>query len=451
MDTIAAIATAPGRGGIGVVRVSGPDASRIAGSVVSRKHPLHPRHAHHVSFLGNDGGAIDQGLALWFPGPDSYTGEDVLELQGHGGVVVMDLLLQRVLELGARMARPGEFTERAFLNGKLDLAQAEAVADLIESSSAAAARAALHSLQGEFSIRVQSMAAEIMSLRTWVEAALDFVEEEIDFLSDGGVLDRVDKLCAGLARVVDEAGQGVCLNEGMTVVIAGRPNAGKSSLLNALAGMERAIVTDVPGTTRDVLRESILVDGMPVHVVDTAGLRETEDRVEREGVRRARAELERADRILLVVDAAREPGAEDWFAAIDAGLRSDPRLSVIRNKIDLVADSPGLTPGPGEVPVIAVSAHTGEGLDSLREHLKACMGYQGEGAGSFVARRRHLDALGRAAEHLALGRGHLEGAGAGDLLAEELRLAHDALGEITGKVSADELLGRIFSSFCIGK
>ncbi|BCD85595.1 tRNA modification GTPase MnmE [Pseudomonas solani] len=450
-ETIAAVATAQGRGGVGIVRVSGPQAARIAQAIAGRQ--LKPRHAHYGPFRDAAGDTLDEGLALYFPGPNSFTGEDVLELQGHGGPVVLDLLLRRCLELGARQARPGEFSERAFLNDKLDLAQAEAIADLIEASSEQAARNALRSLQGEFSRRVQGLTEKLIQLRIYVEAAIDFPEEEIDFLADGHVLGLLDGVRENLSTVLREAGQGALLREGMTVVIAGRPNAGKSSLLNALAGREAAIVTEIAGTTRDVLREHIHIDGMPLHVVDTAGLRDTDDHVEKIGVERALKAIEEADRVLLVVDATAAESADPfalWPEFLDS--RPDPaKVTLIRNKADLSGDAVDLqTSADGHV-TLNLSARSGEGLELLREHLKACMGYEQTAESSFSARRRHLEALRQASSHLEHGRSQLTLAGAGELLAEDLRHAQQALGEITGAFSSDDLLGRIFSSFCIGK
>lgn len=414
---------------------------------------MQPRHAHYGPFRDAAGDTLDEGLALYFPGPNSFTGEDVLELQGHGGPVVLDLLLRRCLELGARQARPGEFSERAFLNDKLDLAQAEAIADLIEASSEQAARNALRSLQGEFSRRVQGLTEKLIQLRIYVEAAIDFPEEEIDFLADGHVLGLLDGVRENLSTVLREAGQGALLREGMTVVIAGRPNAGKSSLLNALAGREAAIVTEIAGTTRDVLREHIHIDGMPLHVVDTAGLRDTDDHVEKIGVERALKAIEEADRVLLVVDATAAESADPfalWPEFLDS--RPDPaKVTLIRNKADLSGDTVDLqTSADGHV-TLNLSARSGEGLELLREHLKACMGYEQTAESSFSARRRHLEALRQASSHLEHGRSQLTLAGAGELLAEDLRHAQQALGEITGAFSSDDLLGRIFSSFCIGK
>lgn len=451
-ETIAAVATAQGRAGVGIVRVSGPRAKAIA-EAISRRGELKPRYAHYGPFHGDQDLVLDEGLTLYFPGPHSFTGEDVLELQGHGGPVVLDLLLRRCLQLGARLARPGEFSERAFLNDKLDLAQAEAIADLIEASSEQAARNALRSLQGEFSRRVHGLTERLIALRIYVEAAIDFPEEEIDFLADGHVLSQLNDVRADLQAVQREAGQGALLRDGMTVVIAGRPNAGKSSLLNALAGREAAIVTDIAGTTRDVLREHIHIDGMPLHVVDTAGLRDTDDHVEKIGVERALKAIGEADRVLLVVDATAEE-ASDPFALWPEffSQRPDPaKVTRIRNKADLSGEAVELEVSDDGHVTISLSARSAQGLELLREHLKACMGYEQTAESSFSARRRHLEALHKAGESLEHGYAQLTLAGAGELLAEDLRIAQQALGEITGAFSSDDLLGRIFSSFCIGK
>lgn len=451
-ETIAAIATAQGRGGVGIVRISGPLARQAGQAITGRD--LMPRHAHYGAFRSDDGLVLDEGIALFFPGPNSFTGEDVLELQGHGGPVVLDMLLQRCVQLGCRLARPGEFSERAFLNDKLDLAQAEAIADLIEASSAQAARNALRSLQGEFSRRVDNLTERLISLRIYVEAAIDFPEEEIDFLADGHVLNMLDQVRQDLASVLREAGQGALLRDGMTVVIAGRPNAGKSSLLNRLAGREAAIVTDIAGTTRDILREHIHIDGMPLHVVDTAGLRDTDDHVEKIGVERALKAIGEADRVLLVVDAT-APEASDPFALWPEFLDQRPqagKVTLIRNKADLSGEAIAMEESDDGHVTITLSAKAPDmGLDLLREHLKACMGYEQMAESGFSARRRHLEALRQASASLEHGREQLTLAGAGELLAEDLRQAQQALGEITGAFSSDDLLGRIFSSFCIGK
>ena len=449
-DTIAAIATAPGQGGVGIVRISGPAALHVADRI-SKLTPV-PRHAHFGTLWTGDQ-PLDEGLTLYFPGPHSFTGEDVLELHGHGGPVVMDLLLKACIECGARLARPGEFSERAFLNDKLDLAQAEAIADLIAASSEQAARNAVHSLQGAFSQRVQVLTDSLTSLRIYVEAAIDFPEEEIDFLADGHVLEQLDSVRAQLARVHSEAGQGALLRDGMNVVIAGRPNAGKSSLLNALAGRDSAIVTDIAGTTRDILREHIHIDGMPLHIVDTAGLRATEDLVEKIGVERAMAAINDADRILLVVDAS-QPEAQKPDQLWPEFLLQAPdksKVTVIYNKTDLTQEPVGQTYAEDGSVVFRLSAKQGAGIDLLREHLKTCMGYQQTSESLFSARRRHLEALEQASEHLDHGHQQLTLMGAGELLAEDLRMAQQALGQITGDMSADDLLGKIFSSFCIGK
>ncbi|CAK0744452.1 5-carboxymethylaminomethyluridine-tRNA synthase GTPase subunit [Gammaproteobacteria bacterium] len=447
-DTIVAIATAPGRGAVGIVRVSGPMTAAIARGILGCLPP--PRRAIFLPFHDAGGVALDEGLALWFPAPRSYTGEDVLELQGHGGPVVLDQVIERAVALGARPARPGEFSERAFLNGRLDLAQAEAVADLIDAASTQAARAALRSLQGEFSHRVGMLVVALTELRVYVEAAIDFPDEELDLLADGEVVRRLADLQTQLATLLSEARQGALLREGITVVIAGRPNVGKSSLLNRLARREAAIVTDIPGTTRDVLREAIHLDGMPLHIIDTAGLRATDDPVEREGVRRAYAEMERADRILLVVDDTVGFGPEEQTILSQLSVGSaGPALTIVRNKADLSGRTTGLAGGPLG-PEVALSAVTGAGLSALTSHLKVVVGYPSVDAGNFSARRRHLDALRQTQLHLAMAAGNLA-ISALELLAEELRLAQETLGEITGAVTADDLLGQIFGSFCIGK
>ncbi|WP_448215090.1 tRNA uridine-5-carboxymethylaminomethyl(34) synthesis GTPase MnmE [Endozoicomonas sp. 2B-B] len=449
-DTIAAQATAPGRGGVGIIRVSGPEALWVAREVL--KMEPKPRYAHYGPFYDEQDEVLDEGLALYFPNPNSFTGEDVIEFQGHGGPVILDLLLKRINALGVRLANPGEFSERAFLNDKMDLAQAEAIADLIDSTSEQAARSALRSLQGAFSRRVNELVESLIELRIYVEAAIDFPEEEIDFLADGKVAGDLKTIISHLALVMREADQGAIQREGMTVVIAGRPNAGKSSLLNALSGRESAIVTDIAGTTRDVLREHINIDGMPLHVIDTAGLRETDDKVEQIGVERAFREIEDADRVLLMVDGSTTDATDPhdiWPEFVDR-LPSREKLTVIRNKIDLTGEQAGIEDVEG-VPLIRACAMREHGLDALREHLKACMGYEGAMEGGFSARRRHLDALRRAEEFLDNGQKQLVYMGAGELLAEDLRHAQKALGEITGEFSSDDLLGRIFSSFCIGK
>jgi tRNA modification GTPase len=445
-ETIAAIATPPGQGGVGIVRVSGGAVAQIATALLGQLPQVRRAELH--DFRDADGGLIDTGLVLYFAAPASFTGEPVLELHGHGGTVVLDLLLQRVIELGARPARPGEFSRRAFLNNKLDLVQAEAIADLIESDTAQAARAAIRSLQGVFSLRVHELAEALTQLRIYIEAAIDFPDEEIDWLADARLQQMLQSLQDDLSDIMSRAHQGQLLRDGMTLVIAGRPNAGKSSLLNALAGSEAAIVTAIPGTTRDVLREHIQLDGMPLHVIDTAGLHDSNDPVEQLGMARARKAMETADRLLLIIDD--QAGYTDADAAILNDLPAGVPHTLVFNKIDLTGRAPG--PVVAETASgVALSVQTGAGMDVLRAHLKHCVGFAEQVEGNFSARRRHLDALQRVQQHLLAGQRQLVELQAGELLAEELRLAQQELGEITGAFSSDDLLGRIFSSFCIGK
>jgi tRNA modification GTPase len=440
---IAAIATPPGRGGIGVLRVSGAALQGFAREMLGRCPP--PRRATLARFLDREGRAIDRGIAIYYAGPASYTGQDVLELQGHGGSAVLQLLLDRCVELGARLAEPGEFTRRAFLNGKLDLAQAESVADLIEASTAQAARCAMRSLEGEFSAAVREMAQSLIDLRLLVEATLDFPEEELDFLKAADAEGRLARVRERLARVLEAARQGSLLREGIHVVLVGRPNVGKSSLLNQLAGEEVAIVTEVPGTTRDAIRQAIQIEGVPLHVVDTAGLRESEDAVERLGMERTRRAIARADLALVMVD--RSEGESEADRAVLASL--PPGLPVIKvhNKIDLSGEAARAEEQPGASEVW-LSAKTGEGVELLRRQLLAGAGWRPGGEGLYMARARHLAALRSAAAHLeqAVGR-----AGELELFAEELRQAQQALSSITGEFTADDLLGEIFARFCIGK
>jgi len=430
---------------VGIVRVSGPQAASLGEAILGRLPK--PRVASYCRFRDALGEVIDEGIALFFPAPHSFTGEDILELQGHGGPVVMDLLLQRCLECGTRMAEPGEFSRRAFLNGKLDLAQAEAVADLIESDTAAAARLAVRSLEGEFSARIHLLVDRLIELRMYVEAAIDFPEEEIDFLSDGKVSADLLSIREDLKDLFESARVGSLIREGMTLVIAGLPNVGKSSLLNALAGTDSAIVTPIAGTTRDLLRERIQIDGLPLHLIDTAGLRDSTDLVEQEGVRRAREQIGKADRVLWIFDDQTDPGhdALDWD-----GLPPGVPVTLVRNKIDLTGRAPGILGKPEGVEV-ALSARTGAGIDLLRRHLKQTVDYHGSQEGMYIARRRHLDALARASKHLLTGERALSLSASGELLAEDLRQAQNRLSEITGEFSSDDLLGRIFSGFCIGK
>ena len=445
-DTIVALATPPGRGGVGIVRVSGPGVPQMVQTLFGVVPPA--RKARLVRLAGADGAPIDHGLLLVFAAPHSFTGEHVFEFQGHGGPVVMQLAIERCMELGARLAEPGEFSRRAFLNDRLDLAQAEAIADLIASGSAQAARAALRSLEGEFSAAVHQLTELLTQLRMYVEAAIDFPEEEIDFLSDRALADRVQGVAAAFDELTARAEQGRLLADGITVVIAGRPNAGKSSLLNALAGTETAIVTDIPGTTRDLLRETVVIDGLAVHLTDTAGLRADADRIEAEGIRRARATLATADHALLLLDAADESVPRQ--AVVDelrGELPADLGHTVVLNKVDLSAETAGAT----EDGALNISAKTGAGLDALRGRLRALAGTTDFGEGALSARRRHLEALAEARARFDAGREHLETRRAGELMAEELRQAQMALGRITGEFTSDDLLGRIFSSFCIGK
>jgi tRNA modification GTPase len=451
-DTIVAAATPPGRGGVGIVRLSGRAVRAIARALMGRLPAA--RYATQARFLAADGAAIDEGLVLYFPVPHSYTGEDVLELHGHGGPVLIEALIARAVELGARRAQPGEFTQRAYLNDRLDLAQAEAVADLIDAGSEAAARAALRSLQGEFSARVRALDEALAQLRAHVEATIDFPTDEIDHLADRALAARLAEVRTQCAALQAAARQGRMLTEGLTVVIAGAPNAGKSTLLNRLAGFDAAIVTEVPGTTRDVLRERILIEGVPVLLLDTAGLRDSQDLIETEGMRRARAAMAQADRVLFLIDVVADPEAAA-FAGERARLPEGVPVTLVWNKCDLRA---AMAPDPAAaarqvpgVPHLSVSARTGAGLDALRSYLLEAAGFQRQDSGLLSARRRHLEALAVTSAHLDVAAVHCQANGEGELVAEELRAAQRALGEITGAGTADELLGRIFASFCIGK
>jgi tRNA modification GTPase len=437
-DTIVAIATPPGTGGVGIVRLSGPNAHRIANAIAG---PMPPAREAAVRMFHDANGPIDQGLLVRFDRLHSYTGEDLAELQCHGSPVVLDVLVRHALKLGARMAGPGEFTQRAYLNDRLDLAEAEAVADLIEAGSVTAARAAHRSLTGEFSRHVNELAVTIENLRIEVEASIDFVDEDIQLQEEASIAQRLNAARTNLANLMAVAGQGRLLTEGCTVVIAGRPNAGKSSLLNALVGHDAAIVTDIPGTTRDVLRERIQLNGVPLTLLDTAGLRDADDVVEAEGVRRARASIESADHVLYLVDASDEEArANAPIEIAELGRAADTTL--VLTKYDLCNAPRAVTH--------AISSLQGTGLSALRLHLMTVLGVQPERQSLLSARRRHLDALDKAASYLALAAERAK-EGATDLFAEELRLAHNALGDITGRVTSDDLLGRIFSTFCIGK
>lgn len=450
-DTIVAAATPPGRGGVAIVRVSGEDVPAIARALVGELPA--PREARYLSWQDADGQLLDTGIVLHFPAPHSYTGEHVLELQGHGGDVIVEALIERIVQLGARRARPGEFTERAFLNNRIDLAQAEAVADLIDAGSKRAAQAALRSLQGGFSDAVNAAAAALTSLRVYVEAAIDFPEEEIDFLGSQELRERLQEVQRRVAEVLVAAEQGTVLTRGLTIAIAGRPNAGKSTLMNALAGHEVAIVTPVAGTTRDLLREHVQVQGVPVELIDTAGLREhTSDAIEAEGMRRAREAIAKADHLLFVVDARADPEARS-FEEERGTLPQGVPVTILLNKIDLLPAAERREPvvqGSPAPSILPISAVTGEGLDDLRRQLAARAGHAEEGGGTFSARARHVEALRRASARLEAAAAQLA-AKQGELAALELRETQRGLGEVVGDVSSDELLGRIFGSFCIGK
>ncbi len=437
--TIAAIATPPGRGGVGIVRVSGQQVIQVAQKVLGFKPK--PRYAHFAPFLDSQNNVIDEGLAIFFEGPNSFTGEDVLELQGHGGPVVMQLLLRRVLECGAQIAKPGEFSERAFLNDKIDLAQAEAIADLIHATTEQAARASVKSLQGKFSDQLNTLYERIVELRIYVEAAIDFPDEDVDFLSDGVVENKLQDIIEACNTLQKKSQQGALLQQGMTVVIAGKPNAGKSSLLNQLAEKDAAIVTEIAGTTRDVLREHIQLDGMPLHIIDTAGLRETKDVIEQQGIARALSEIKQADKIIWVsVD-----GEDIQLEGANPG-----NTIIVQNKIDLTGDKPEVITRENYT-VVKLSAKTGDGLDLLKQILKQSMGFETPSEDGFIARARHVDAIARCKQALAAALNQLKQFNAGECVAEELKLAHNSLGEILGNMSSDALLGKIFSSFCIGK
>lgn len=452
-DTIVAIATAAGRAGIGVIRLSGTeDLQPIAHKLLGRDQQLTPRRAHYGRFVDSEGATVDQGLLLYFPSPHSFTGENVLEIQGHGGPLVLDLLIKRCIELGARLARPGEFSERAFLNDKLDLVQAEAIADLIDAASARAVRSANRSLQGEFSKQIHQLVERMTQLRVYIEAAIDFPEEEIDFLADDRMRRDLSSLADELQQIKRSAQQGALLRDGITVVLAGKPNAGKSSLLNALAKQDRAIVTPIAGTTRDVLRERITVEGVPLNIVDTAGLRATQDSVEQQGVLRAWQEIETADVVLLVVDVSDGKAADLetlWPEYLQRFPEDRHKVMVLFNKIDLCVDAvPAALSSENYIPL---SAKTGAGIDLLRTALLRAVGFQEFSEDVFCARRRHIVAVSKASDFVSSGIEQLLASNAGELLAEDLRQAQQSLGEITGEVTPDDLLGHIFSSFCIGK
>lgn len=452
-DTIAAIATAPGLGGIGVIRLSGPEALAV-GRILSGRRTLTPRYAHYARLRDATGETLDEGLVIYFPGPHSFTGEDVVELQGHGGPVVLAALLERCLEAGARQANPGEFTQRAFLNDRMDLLQAEAVADLISARSLGAHRAALRSLSGAFSTAVHALEAQLSSLRVWVEAALDFPDEDLDLLADPAVAERLGTLESDLSTLLARSQSGRVMNEGVRAVLLGEPNVGKSSLMNRLTQQETSIVTDRPGTTRDIVREQVLIDGIPLLLLDTAGLRDNADVIEAEGIRRAQAAAGEAELLLYVSDLRDPTLATLTRAELEArlGWPLPPVVLHLRNKSDLAAEvlQPSAAEDEGCLPTVVVSARTGEGLEGLKDALKAALGAQAP-EGSFSARSRHLALLETVKGCLAEARSTLETFPSADLVADQLRRAHDALGEMTGEVTPDDLLGRIFSTFCIGK
>lgn len=453
-DTLVAIATAPGRGGVGIVRLSGKCALTIAKTITNRSE-FTPRYAYFCQFHDASGDWLDEGLALYFPAPHSFTGEEVVELQGHGGPVVLDLLVKACVAAGARQAGPGEFSLRAFLNDKMDLTQAEAIADMIDAGSEKAARAAHRSLQGDFSNVVNALVEQLVYLRMRVESCIDFPEEEIDFLSDGVVAEKLAGLLTQLQRIETTAQQGRLLRDGMTLVLAGKPNAGKSSLLNALAGVDAAIVTDQAGTTRDILREQIQLDGIPLNLIDTAGLRSSEDAIEQEGIRRAGNAMRDADGVVFVVDAACDTPNKALYAALPAPIQQAIEalpFTWVLNKADVsgIPLGPIAEPFQGS-PSFSLSAKRGEGLEALKQHLKQLAGWQDTNSTLYSARRRHLDALAQCREALEIGQVNLQQHQAGELLAEDLRAAQQALESITGIFTADDLLGEIFSSFCIGK
>lgn len=460
-ETICAIATAPGSSGVGIVRVSGPAAASISEQILGFSPQV--RHAHFADFLGANKQTIDQGIALFFKAPHSFTGEDVLELQGHGGIYVLREILARTLELGARLASPGEFSERAFLNNKIDLLQAEAIADLIESNSSQAARSAVRTLQGEFSHKIHELLRQLVEARVHIEATIDFSDEDIDFIHDNKVRDALSGIQNAIEETLAQAQQGALLKEGINVVIAGKPNAGKSSLLNALSGLDSAIVTDIPGTTRDLLSEEINIDGLPVHVVDTAGIRISDDLVEKEGLRRAQLALEKADQILLIVDKSEaEEDVEKLLAPLVllSGKSIDEieylkHTAIVYNKIDLLDQEQA---GLGEMgykdlslTTISLSAKENTGVEILREYLKEIIGFKPTEEGAFIARQRHLIALNNAKNLIASATQQLEADSGLELIAEDLRFAQSQLGAITGEFTSDDLLGEIFSNFCVGK
>ena len=457
-DTIVAQATPSGIGGVGIIRLSGSKALDIAAKITSQSlNYFSPRMAKMISCIDQQGNLIDKGLVLYFPNPHSFTGEDVVEIHCHGGPVVVDILIRTLIALGARQARPGEFSERAFLNDKIDLVQAEAIADLIESSSEQAARNAVRSLEGVFSAKIITLVEQLIQLRIYIEAAIDFPDEEgVEFLSDGKVDKQLSDVISKVELLAEEAKQGIIIQEGMSVVLAGEPNAGKSSLLNCLARRDSAIVTAIAGTTRDVLKEKINIDGMPLHIIDTAGLRESPDIIEQEGIRRAWLEIEKADQIIYLVDSEKIDEIDTQRAMLNFSkkLPNMDKLCLLENKVDITekkVEQLSVSMNAFEIPLIRLSIKNEKGLDLLKQFLKNTMGLANNNEGGFTARRRHLESIKQALSFLLQGQNQLLTMKAGDLLAEDLRLAQNALSEITGAFSSDDLLGRIFSSFCIGK
>jgi len=451
-DTIAAIATPPGRGGVGIIRLSGADAPTIAKQLLEhgpQAQDLGVREARFSSFLAKDGALIDNGILIYYPQPSSYTGEHVVELQGHGGRVVMSMLLDRVIALGARQARPGEFTERAFINNKIDLVQAEAVAGLIDSVSSQAARSAVRSLEGEFSYKINSLLQRLVNLRMFVESSLDFPEEEIDFIQDAGAKEKLSGCIDELGKILKGAQQGAMLGEGLRLAIVGRPNVGKSSLLNRLAGREAAIVSKTPGTTRDIVDENILIEGAPLNILDTAGIRESKDDIEEEGIRRALNAVSQADIILLLLEQGEDIGIEEQ--RVLEMCPDDRKIVIVKNKIDLAVNKQELLDKNRGESEVFLSAKTGEGCEALVQTLKTIMGLNSTTEDAYMARTRHLNALSETKVFLDRGLQHLENKNTAELLAEDLRLAQESLGVITGSFVADDLLGEIFSKFCIGK
>jgi len=448
IDTIAAIATPPGKGGVGIIRISGSLSLEIAKRITGMTE-ITPRYVHFSTFKSEQQETIDSGLLLFFKGPNSFTGEDVVELQGHGGPVILQMLLAQIIQYGARQANPGEFSERAFLNNKLDLAQAEAIADVIDSSSVAAAKSAMRSLQGEFSSAINHLLDSLIHIRMYVESVIDFPEEEIDFLGDGVVLKKIDQVLTNIANVQKAAGQGQLLQSGFRIALAGKPNAGKSTLINALSGYEAAIVTDIEGTTRDSITVSLDFDGLPIHVTDTAGLRESDDTVEKMGIDRAKQVIEDADHVLILVDIQTKSDLDDLLAIEQLSSVAKDKITVVYTKSDTIISSQ--QEKQSHIHSLEISAKNHEGIDQLKEHIKVLAGYRSEESNIFSARARHLKAIEEAQQAVERSKQQLLANQAGELVAFELLTAQNELNSITGEFNADDLLGEIFSSFCIGK